>query len=83
MKLTCAKWIGRSIALLVITCTATGCSPSLFFTSAVALTSGSFLFSNFAAFTSGWILRDMTTSATTDTQCFRNGVLIDCSDISQ
>lgn len=39
------------------------------------------LMSHVSAFTAGWVLREATIPTTTETQCFRNGVEIDCSQL--
>ena len=39
------------------------------------------LMSHLSSFTAGWVLREVTMPTTTETQCFRNGVEIDCSEL--
>jgi hypothetical protein len=36
-----------------------------------------------ASFGAGWLMGAITTPTTTETQCFRNGVQIDCSEMQQ
>ena len=36
-----------------------------------------------ASFGAGWLMGAITTPTTTETQCFRNGVQIDCSELQQ
>ncbi len=37
--------------------------------------------SRLATFGAGWLLRDLTVPTTTETTCYRNGELIDCSEV--
>jgi hypothetical protein len=37
--------------------------------------------SNLVSLGSGWLLRDLTMTTTTDTLCYRNGALVDCSEL--
>lgn len=37
--------------------------------------------SHLASFGAGWALRDLTMPTTTETLCYRSGVLIDCADL--
>jgi hypothetical protein len=36
-----------------------------------------------ASFNLGWLMGALSTPTTTETQCFRNGVEIDCSEVPQ
>jgi len=40
-----------------------------------------FWLSNVASFSTGWLLRDSTMPTTTETLCYRNGELVDCSEV--
>ena len=55
-------------AMLLIT--STGCTERL-------------LLSNVVPLTAGWLLHDYTAPTTTETTCYRNGELIDCSELPQ
>jgi hypothetical protein len=46
----------------------TGCTPWL-------------VVSNLVSLGSGWLLRDLTLTTATETQCYRNGVLVDCAEL--
>jgi hypothetical protein len=46
----------------------TGCTPWL-------------AVSNLVSLGSGWLLRDLTMTTATDTLCYRNGALVDCSEL--
>jgi hypothetical protein len=37
--------------------------------------------SHVATFGAGWLLRDLTMPTTTETLCYQNGELIDCSEV--
>ncbi len=50
--------------------TTTGCNPLL-------------LGSHWAAFGAGWLARDVTMPTTSETTCYSNGELIDCSELQQ
>ncbi len=37
--------------------------------------------SHLASFGAGWLIRDLTIPTTTETLCYQNGELIDCSEV--
>ncbi len=39
--------------------------------------------SHMASFSAGWLVRGLTMPATTETLCYRNGELVDCSEVEQ
>ena len=62
---------GRILILLVaftLLATGTGCDRT-------------FRLANLASFSAGWLVGQLTTPITIDTVCYRNGELIDCSEL--
>jgi hypothetical protein len=56
------------IVAAVLLGASTGCTPWL-------------MVSNLVSLGGGWLLHDLTTTTTTETQCYRNGALVDCSEL--
>ena len=62
------KWLVVTLATVVLLSTTTGCTKWLI---------GSYL----TTFGAGWLARDLTMPTTTETLCYQNGELVDCSEV--
>ncbi len=70
MQRRITTWLVTTLAAVALLGTTTGCAEWL-------------LGSHMVSFGAGWIARDFTMPTTTETLCYRNGVLIDCSEVQQ
>jgi hypothetical protein len=56
-------------------------AAAVFLSSVLGCTPWPFVSSQAVAFGLGWLARDLTGGTTSQTSCYRNGVLIDCSEL--
>jgi len=70
MQRRITTWLVTTLAAVALLGTTTGCTEWL-------------IGSHWVSFGAGWIARDITMPTTTETLCYRNGVLIDCSEVQQ
>jgi hypothetical protein len=68
MQRRITTWLAATLAAVALLGATTGCNEWLVGTHA-------------ASFGAGWLLRDVTMPATTETVCYQNGELVDCSEI--
>lgn len=61
-------WLVATLAVIALLGTTTGCTRWL-------------VGSHLASFGAGWLLRDLTMPTTTETLCYQNGELVDCSEV--
>lgn len=68
MQRRITTWLVATLAAVALLGTTTGCREWL-------------VGSHLATFGAGWLLRDLTMPTTTETFCYRNGELVDCSEV--